>query len=233
MKIIKNMKNMSRDKILVSISIVALGMFFLPAISRGANVPKEPTVEDCVERMGLSEEKCTAMIEKLKNMTLEERAKMRPQGSPGGGAGRPPGVSGESGSERLPIKEVAVPAKDTADIDTQIERAKRARSAKEERFSKMERKMEKIVEYLNSQNVDTSEAESNISTFKEKTANILSTHDAYITALEDSRDNNAGKLTDAAREASNKIRELSVDLKEFFRDTLLVKLRSQIDQLAE
>lgn len=224
---------MSRDKILFSISVVALGMFFLPAVSRGANVPKEPTVEDCVERMGLSEEKCTAMIEKLKNMTPEERAKMRPQGSPGDGTGRPSGVSGEDGNERPPIKEGAVPVRDTADIDTQIERAKRARSAKEERFSKMEGKMEKIVEYLKSQNVDTSEAKINTSTFKEKAANILSAYDAYIAALEDSRDNNDGKLTDVVQEARDKIRELSADLREFFRDTLLVKLRYQINQLAE
>jgi hypothetical protein len=224
---------MSRDKILVSISVVALGMFFLPAVSRGANVPKEPTVDDCVERMGLSEEKCTEMIEKLKNMTPEERAKMRPQGFPGDGAGRPPGVSGESGSERLPIKKDAVPARDTADINMQIERTKSARSAREERFSQIEEKMEKIAEYLKSQNIDTSETESNINTFKEKTTDILSAYDAYIAALKDSWDNNDGKLTDAAREAREKIRELSVDLKEFFRDTLLAKLRYQIDQLAE
>ena len=29
-------------------------------------LPKEPTVDDCVERMGFSEEKCTEMIEKFK-----------------------------------------------------------------------------------------------------------------------------------------------------------------------
>lgn len=226
---------MLRDKILVSISVVALGMFFLPAVSRGANVPKEPTVEDCVERMGLSKEKCTAMIEKFKNMTPEERAKMRPQGSPGDGAGRPPssGNKGERPSEQEPPREKSGGLGEAGDIETQIENTKSMKIAREEKISQIEERMEKIVEYLKSQNVDTSEAENNISAFKEKATDILSAYDAYIAALENSMDNNDGKLTDAAREAREKIRELSIDLKEFFRDTLLVNLRSQIDKLAE
>jgi len=181
--------------------------------------------------MGLSEEKCTEMIEKFKNTTPEDRAKMGPQGSRGGGAGRPPGAKEEKG-ERPPMKE-GVELEDSVDIETQIERAEKAKSAREEKFTQMEERLEKIAEYLKSQDIDTSEAGSNISAFKEKAVNVLSAYDAYITALEDSRDNNEGKLTDAASEARDKIRELSADLKEFFRNTLLVKLRSQIDQLAK
>lgn len=222
---------MNRDKILVSISVVALGMFFLPAVSRGANAPKEPTVADCVERMGFSEEKCEEMIEKFKNTTPEDRAKMRPQGSPGAGTGRPPGAKVEEG-ERPPMKESAGLG-NSVDIETQIERAEKAKSAREEKFSQMEERLEKILEYLKSQNIDISEAENNLNTLKEKAANILSAYDAYIATLEDSRDTNDGKLTDAAREEREKIKELSDDLKEFFRNTLLVKLRYQINQLTE
>ncbi|MFA5926450.1 MAG: hypothetical protein WC831_06030 [Parcubacteria group bacterium] len=227
---------MIRDKILFSLSVIVLGMFFLPAVSRGASAPKEPTVEDCVEHMGFSEEKCTEMIEKFKNTTPEDRAKMRPQGSSGDGAGRPPGSGNNESarpSEGKPPEERNSDLGNTVEIETQIENTKSMKSAREEKFLQMEKRMEKIVEYLKSQNVDTSEAESNIITFKEKATNILSTYDAYIAALGDSRDNNGGKLTDAAREVREKIRELSSDLKEFFRNTLLVKLRSQIDQLAE
>lgn len=222
---------MSRDKILFSISVVALGMFFLPAVSHGANAPKEPTVKDCVERTGLSEEKCTEMIEKFKNTKPEEGAKMGPQGSRGGGAGRPPGAKEEKG-ERTPMKEGAGLG-DSVDIETQIERAEKAKSAREEKFTQMEERLEKIMEYLKSQNIDTSEAGSNISAFKEKAVNILSACDTYIAALEDSRDNNEGRLTDAAREARDKIRELSDDLRKLFRETLLPNLKSQIEQLAK
>lgn len=219
------------DKIFVSVLVLTAGIFFWPIVSWGANTPKEPTVADCVERMGFSEEKCTEMIEKFKNMTPEGRSKMRPQGSPGGETGRPPGANGE-GEER-PSMEEGAGLSDTVDIETQIERAKSARTAREEKFSQMKARMEKIVEYLTSQNVDTSETESNISTFKEKATNILSAYDAYIAALEDSRDNNDGKLTDAAREAHDKIRELSMDLKDFFRSTLFAGLRSQVEHLAK
>ncbi|MFA6193293.1 MAG: hypothetical protein WC726_00315 [Parcubacteria group bacterium] len=219
-------------KIFVSVLVLTLGLFSGSLVSRGASAPKEPTVDDCVERMGLSEEKCTEMIEKFKNMTPEERAKMRPQGSPEGGSGRPPGVSGEGEIGRPPMKEGAGLG-DTSNIDAQIEKAKNARSAREERFSQMEEKMEKIVEYLKSHDVGTTEAENNISTFREKAADVLGAYETYIAALEDSRDDNSGKITDAAREAREKIRELSDDLKDFFRDTLLAKLRDQINQLAE
>jgi len=220
------------NKIFVSALVLTLGIFSWPLVSRGADAPREPTVKNCVERTGFSEEKCTEMIKKFKNMTPEDRAKMRPQGSPGGGAGHPPGAGGESEGGRPPVKEVAGLG-DTADIETQIERAKSAGSVREEKFSQMKERMEKIVEYLKSQDVDTTEAESNIGTFKEKAASVLGAYNVYIAALEDSRDTNDGKLTDAAREAREKIRELSVDLRKFFRDTLLAGLRSQVEQLAE
>lgn len=219
------------NKIFVSALVLIVGIFSWPIVSQGANAPKEPTVEDCVERMGLSEEKCEEMIEKFKNMKPEDRAKMGPQGSQGGGAGRPSSAKMEEG-ERPPIKEGAGQG-NFVDIETQIERAEKAKSTREEKFSQMEDRLKKIVEYLESQNVDTSEAESNISAFKEKTANILSAYDTYIAALEDSRDNNDGKLTDAAREAREKIKELSDDLRKFFRETLLPHLRTQIEQLAK
>lgn len=218
------------DKILISVFILIAGMFFWPIASRGANAPKEPTVEDCVEHMGISEEKCIEMIEKFKNMTPEERAKIGP--SQGGG---PPSAGGENG--RSPMREPPKRENDSlggaVDIETQIENAKSMMSAEEEKFSQMEEKMGKIVEYLKSQNVDTSEAESSINTFKEKAANILSAYDAYIAALDDSRDNNDGKPTDAMQQARDKIRELSADLTDFFRDTILKSLRSQITQLAQ
>jgi hypothetical protein len=220
-------------KIFVSALVLTLGIFSWPLVSQGANAPKDPTVEDCVERMGLSEEKCTEMIEKFKNMTSEERAKMRPQGLPERGLGRPLGAGGEGDeSGRLPMRKGAG-LSNVADIETQIEKAKNARSAREEKFSQMKERMEKIVEYLKAQDVGTTEAEKNISTFEEKAANVIGAYDTYIQALEDDRDNNDGEFTDAAREAREKIRELSTDLRKFFRDTLLAGLRSQVEQLAE
>ena len=219
------------NKIFVSTLVLTLGIFSWPVASRGASAPKEPTVEDCVERTGLSEEKCSEMIEKFKNMTPEERAKMGPQGSRGGGAGRPPSAEREK-EERPPMKESAELG-DSVDIETQIERAEKAKSTREGKFSQMEERLEKILEYLKSQGIDISEAESNVNILKEKAANILSACDAYVAALEVSRDNNEGKLTDAAREAREKIRELSDDLRKFFRETLLPNLKSLIEKLSD
>jgi hypothetical protein len=157
-------------------------------------------------------------------------ANLRPE------AGRRPPGSGNEDERPLgqePPREKNGGLGEAGDIEAQIEKAENARSAKEAKFSQMKERMEKIVEYLKTQDVDTTEAENNSSTFEEKAASVLGAYDAYIAALEDSRDTNDGKFTDAASEAREKIRELSADLRKFFRDTLLASLRSQIDKLAE
>ena len=170
---------------------------------------------------------------KIQDMTPEDRAKMRPQGSPGGGAGRPP--SAERGKEEAPSVD---------ERKRRIGRFRRHRNADRKSRKSEERATRKIFpdERKNGENRRISEVPGcrydrsgkqyqYISRKKQQTCSVRMIHISRL--LKDSRDRNSGEITDAAREAREKIRELSDDLREFFRNTLLAGLRSQIDQLVK
>lgn len=174
--------------------------------------PPEPTVEGCVEKTGLSEEKCEKMIEKMKNRKPGDRERMTKGG---------PKDPNES-------KEVSENT-----IERELRMAEKMKEWKENKFSKTETVIEKIIEFLKSKGIDTNTIEENLETLKNKYSAILDVVDDYISILEELESSDATELSDEAKEIKEKIKDLMDNLRDFYKNTLRDNIKTQVDKLYE
>ncbi len=207
------------------ILLQVVGFFAFPIMVWGASDFKRPIVSDCVERTGFSEEKCSEMLEKMKDGDMKERGTMRPAG-PNNGQGEPPGsFNGEEGrSQGIPK------GSQGKDKIIQGEKVGRIRAEEEGRFSRMEERIEKIINFLESKDINIDELKENLEIFKNKADAVLSTIDDYISILEDAQ-NDDSVTTEDIKEARDKIHALIEELKTFYQSTLRDNLKSKLKEL--
>ena len=105
-------------------------------------------------------------------------------------------------------------------------RVQRAKAFKAQQISKIENRVEKIIAFLKSQNVDTSIIESNYATFKSK-ADIMQQKTAAYAALETDTTSTEEQLSASL----NEVRLAGKDMMDYFRTTLRPSLQSAIESL--
>jgi hypothetical protein len=194
--------------------IIAVIFLSLPFLVFGATTgPGSMTVDDCVSRTGMTKDKCQEMMDKFKNMAPPSGgAKMMP---PQSGQEQPP-VGGEMSGNRLtPSVQVNKDAATTNNAE--IEKMSRLQVEKGQRLSQAESRIAKIIEFLKSKSVDTSEAESAFETFKTKITAVSSAFDAYTQALNNAKTDTSETAATAVQSAKEQIKTALNDLKDSYR----------------
>ena len=208
-----------------------MGAGFYP-IFAGASDFREPSVADCVERMGMSEEKCAEMIEKMKNMTSEEREAMKQRG-PADGQNQPPKNFNENNkSLDNGKKPVARNENMSGSIEAQLKMAEQIKNEKEERFSRTEERIQAIIDFLKSKDINTDGLEENLAELKNKADAVVKAFDEYIVIL---KNNSASddELQIEITAVRAKIRALSIDMADFYRSTLRENIRLKLEELKD
>jgi hypothetical protein len=120
--------------------------------------------------------------------------------------------------------------KDKKDTSEKVE-AMKARKATE--ISNIESRVEKIITFLDSENIDTAEITANLETFKTKAEALLSAFDTYISALktDESSTSDATKL--AVSDARAKLKTAKDVLKDFYVATLRTSINNAIEKISE
>ncbi len=109
-----------------------------------------------------------------------------------------------------------------------LERAQAARERASSRIAATQTRLGKLVDFLNSKNVDTSAIESDISAFKEKTDAVLEKYDALITLLKGD-----APSSDSVKEAVEAVRTAEKSARDYFVITLRPAIRSAIDSIQD
>lgn len=197
---------------------VATWTFSYSAKATDSN-PPEPTVEGCIEKTGFTEEKCEEMIEKMKNMKPGERGDKGRGGPQGNGENEPfPGDKREESASA---------------VEMEIRMAERMKSGEENMFSRTKTRVEKIIEFLESKDIDVDTIEENLETFESKSDTLINAIDSYIAILEELQDDDAAELSTEAKESRENIKDLLDDLRDFYKNTLRENIKTQIDKLDE
>lgn len=198
--------------------LAILALFYSVSAKASDAEPPKPTVEDCVERMGFTEEKCVEMMENMKNMKPGD---MKPgegrEMKRGGQEGLPPGD--KSKTDNL--------------VEKELEMAKRMKTMEENRFSRTETRIEKIIEFLNSKDIDTGTIENDLETFKDKISVISNALDNYVDLLENLQNDDAAELSDDAKESRESIKSLFDGLRDFYKNVLREDVKALIDKLRD
>lgn len=97
-------------------------------------------------------------------------------------------------------------------------------------FEKLENRLEKLIEFLDSEDIDTSELESDLTTLKTKADDILSAIENYSDILE-SLEEDEGGLNDEAKETRDEVKNLLDDFKDFYQDVLKADIQEKLDEL--
>lgn len=205
------------------LAIAAASIFIFPSVSLGTETREAPTIAGCIEKTGMSEEKCAEMITNFKN-------RKPPEGKMGGkNPGKPPMGKGleniRGGSHPQNIN--------TNNEDNQIENAKKMKENREAKFNRTKERIQKLIDYIKSEGIDTSEIENNLSTFKEKADEILSAFDTYIQALENYKSDNSDDNSAKIKDARENIRTLSEKLTAFYQSNIRETIKNLIDQVEE
>jgi hypothetical protein len=215
----------SKQKIMMCCLMIIPAIGLVSYSAKAANSkPPEPTVEDCVEKFDKTEDECEEMIENMKNRKPGEKGMK--QGGPGG--------LSENGENRPSIDKDK--ENNSNIVDSELVRMEKMKTEEEKRFSKTETRIEKIIEFLNSKDVDgidTGKIEADLETFESKTDAILSAYDTYVGILNDLQDNDATELSDEAKESKENIKNLMNDLRDFFKNTLRTDIKEQLDMLED
>jgi hypothetical protein len=207
------------------VSLLAVGFFAFPILVWGASDFKEPTVSDCVERAGFSEEKCSEMLEKMKDMGAGERGAIQPGGSKNG-QNEPSGnfSRGEEQSQNVSKSDLG------GGKMVRGERTERIRAEEEQRFSRMGERIEKIINFLESKGINVDELKENLETFADKADAVLGAIDDYISILKNAQDDDSA-IEEKIKEARGKIHTLMEELKNFYQLTLKENLKSKLEEL--
>lgn len=192
--------------------VIAVIFLSLPFLVFGATTgPGSMTVDDCVSRTGMTKDKCKEMMDKFKNMAPPSSgAKMMP---PQNGQGQSP-ASETSGERPTPTARVNT---DTATMsDAKIKKISRLQAEKERQLSQAENRIAKIIEFLKSKDIDTSEAESVFEAFKTKASAVSSAFDTYVEALNNAKTDTSETTTTAVQGAKEQIKTALNDLKDSY-----------------
>jgi hypothetical protein len=209
----------SKQKNGIAILLAAFVSFIIPSVSLAATGMGIPTVEDCVSRTGQTKEQCTEMINKFKNMSPSDAENMKP---PSGATGKqiPSGETNgqvpasKNGDTSLVKSNNDIDATQvaTSDIDAKIERVTKKRVEREQQFIQAENSVEKIIEFLKSKSVDTTEIESNFDVLKTKTTAVLDAFDGYVKALNNSKTDTSETASATVQSAKAQIKTTITDL---------------------
>ncbi|OGI29115.1 MAG: hypothetical protein A2288_01175 [Candidatus Moranbacteria bacterium RIFOXYA12_FULL_44_15] len=182
-----------------------------------------PTIEDCVEKTGRSKDECKEMMEKFKRGLMRK--------DPG------PGMKKNSNEreENKSFKESDGQRNKLgfAGAGVKLEMTERMKEEKRESLGRIADRVEKIIEFLESENINTDEIESNLASFKSKIEDVMSAYDVYIEVLESGSEGESEMLeiSDEAKEAREKVRNLLAETLEFYRDTLREGIKAQIEKI--
>ena len=108
-------------------------------------------------------------------------------------------------------------------LENRIQGAEKMLARRENDFSRVEERLEKLIDFLGSKDIDTGALETDLETFQSKTDAILESIQSYLNILEELQENGSGteELTnDDAKEAREEIKSLVADLKDFYQNTL-------------
>ena len=213
----------------ISITTTAIAMSAPLFVLGATNGPGNMTVDDCVSRTGQTKEQCSEMISKFKNMTDEERAKMTPSQS---GQMKMPGSSTSNENPSI-SKEVSKSNPAGANNSGLIEKASRMKAEKESQFDQIEKRIAKIIEFLNSKNIESDQINNDFEMFKEKASSVLTAFDAYIEALNESKNNLAESSATSLQDVRSQIESAMKNLTDFYSTTLRNDLNSAISKLQQ
>jgi soluble cytochrome b562 len=193
------------------------------------NGPGNMTVDDCVSRTGQTKEQCSEMINKFKNMTDEERAKMTP---PQGGQNKIP-VNSTNNENPGISKEGSKSDSTGVNNDGLLEKASKMKAEKESQFDQIEKRIAKIIEFLNSNSIESDQVSNDFETFKEEASSVLTLFDVYIKALNDGKNNSAESSAASLQDARSQIENAMKNLTDFYSTTLRNDLSSAIGKLQQ
>jgi hypothetical protein len=115
--------------------------------------------------------------------------------------------------------------KDGTDVTSDtVATATERKSQRSENITKIESRIEKIITFLESQNVDITTIESNFDAFKEKADDLLAAFDTYIAAL-------GGTDTAIISSARENVRSASNAMMDYFNSTLRKSIDDALSQL--
>ncbi|HWQ60435.1 MAG TPA: hypothetical protein VN420_04835 [Candidatus Fimivivens sp.] len=109
---------------------------------------------------------------------------------------------------------------------TALERAQAMKTWREKEIARIETRVEKIITFLKSKEVDTTAISDDFATFKTKAQTVLDKIDAYIIVLKASGSSQTDITT--ARDA---IRTAGQDMRTYFQGTLRVAIKAAIDTI--
>lgn len=205
---------------------IAVAFMGFPLLVFGKTAGPGPmTVNDCVSRTGMTEDRCQEMIDKFKNMAPpKDGAKMMPLQN---GQGQPP--ASEVSGERL-TPGARVNTSPAIANNAEIEKISRLQVEKKQQFNQAESRIAKVIEFLKSKDANTSEAESAFETFKTKIAAVSSAFDAYVQTLSNAKTDTSETAATAVQSAKGQIKTARDELVDSYR-TLRIVLNDAISKI--
>ncbi|MGW8185551.1 MAG: hypothetical protein ACWGHO_05595 [Candidatus Moraniibacteriota bacterium] len=182
-----------------------------------------PSVDLCMEKTGLTEEQCQEKMKNFGDMSLQEKIEMKNELM---------GNAAKDISSSTDLKNSAAKIIDNSVvIESKIKEVQRIKIDKEEKFAQILEKALKIKDFLQSNNVDVSGIEKDISMFNEKSSNVIGAYDKYIRLLKESQ--NTGISTSKMEQQERRmIGRLTGELVVFSRIILQENLRLQIRSIS-
>lgn len=184
--------------------------------------PGKLTVEGCMEMSGQTKEQCSEMMDKMKSGTF-------PAQKPTGSSSNASGNKSFGAQKEAPVKtDLSNSAKTDSTIGLLVEKISRLKVEKEEQFNKIEERINRIIEFLDSKNVDCDQLKNDFKTFKEKADSVLNAFDSYVEDLKNNYANsNDALIQDDRSHLESRMKELVA----FYTDTLKNDLDEVIKKL--
>lgn len=107
-----------------------------------------------------------------------------------------------------------------------LERVKQMKQERVKEIARIESRIEKVIDFLESEDVDVDEMEGYFETLQEKADTLLAAYDDYIDLLEDD-----DASDDDLEEAREVVRTAGEDFKTYFSETLRVSIQDALDEL--
>ncbi len=173
---------------------------------QGEMPPQAPTVASCVEKTGKTETECQDMM-----ANWESR-------KPGEGRENNK-VSGEKRSEGMKKNETNQPV--------------RSQEKAVDRFVTVEARLVKVVAYLNTKGISTTELEGNIVLLQEKIASAKTAGIAFETARTTWKNDKTDAHKTALESARTTYKESVASVKEYYQKTVLPLVKTLLQSIAE
>lgn len=118
-------------------------------------------------------------------------------------------------------------------VEAQITMAEKMKTREADNFERVETRLEKLIEFLDSKEIDTDTLEADLETFKTKSSAVLAAIDSYADILDELDDAGTTSLTDEAKTAREAVKTAMESLKSFYKDTLKVDIKAAVDKISE